>query len=130
MLVVLRLRPSSDAVYVATTAALRRMRGEMDQSQPDLSGLIRARISTSSLPDGAQIRIHASLSSGSTCGCCDHLIDAGDVQFSVQHCGPDGVRHFVAMHSTCFHAWRAVVDALEVRVISPSVTASHVLSPS
>lgn len=102
----------------------------MDDSQPDLSRRIRARIAASSLPDGAQIRIHASLSAGSTCGCCEQSIDSGDVQFSVQHRRPDGVRHFVAMHSACFHAWRAVVDALEVRVISPSVTASHVLSPS
>ncbi|MGA8707225.1 MAG: hypothetical protein WB646_09575 [Steroidobacteraceae bacterium] len=102
----------------------------MDESQSDLSRRIRARIGAASLPDGAQIRIHASLSAGSICGCCDRSIDSGDVQFSVQHCGQDGVRHFIAMHSACFHAWRAVVDALEVRVISPSVTASHVLSPS
>jgi hypothetical protein len=101
----------------------------MDDSQSDLSRRIRARIGASSLPDGAQIKIHASLSAGSSCACCDQSIESGDVQFSVQHRRLDGVRHYVAMHSSCFHEWRAVVDALEVRVISPSVTASHVLSP-
>jgi hypothetical protein len=102
----------------------------MSNTALDLSGRIRSRIDASSLPDGAQIRIHASLSAGSICGCCDQPIGSGEVQFSVLHQRLDGVRHFIAMHSVCFHAWRSVVDAVEVRVISPSTTASHVLTPS
>jgi hypothetical protein len=101
----------------------------MSDTALDLSSQIRSRIDAASLPDGAQIRIHASLSAGSTCGCCDRPIETGEVQFSVLHQRPDGIRQFIAMHSTCFHAWRSVVDAVEVRVISPSTTASHVLTP-